>query len=117
VSLLQGLVAPMDVLAETLDLGLPVVQEDGYVRADPWACPSDRELYPVLGFSYRYTPLDFMAVLGDAARQQATQLFLSNPDAVLLTDSAPFHDGARNVVRTSGVAERADDRGLLPGVR
>lgn len=112
-------VAPYDALGTFVDAPLPSIRGSAVVTGPPYRCPSDREYAPVSGFSYHYAPADLMGSLPPALHRRVSDLWTSNPQAVLLFDAMKaFHgppegspEGAgtiyvdRNVLRSDGVAE------------
>ncbi|MEM8757645.1 MAG: type II secretion system protein [Planctomycetota bacterium] len=117
----RGYDRPFDLLAEVLDTPLAEALDGRFEPSQPWACDSDGELFPKLGVSYRYVPVDFFAAHpdGERSRTEITRLF-EPADSAVFVDLAGFHGpgvGGRMAARTAGHVNRLDDRGVLPGVR
>lgn len=92
-----GRVAPLDALADHLNASLPSWDDQAgqAVMLDPWVCPGDRQIAPVMGSSYNYAPAIYFQLLGRDARPRISRVFLDG-HAVIVHDWLPFHGGAKN---------------------
>lgn len=93
---------PFDMLGGSMGVQMPSWDEHAgeMPRMDPWACPSDRDVAPVVGFSYQYEPWAFFDLIGPDERRVVTNEIMFNGFPVF--SDFVLHNGTINYVDLEG---------------
>lgn len=94
--------APLDQLAQFLDVPAPVPREVASHPSAPWRCPSDLTIAVIHGWSYVYLPMDIMNYYEfrtSAPGHHATRYFDERPDEPVFAEAEAFHARSRRDAR------------------